>query len=52
MIKIFYMAGADIQDCFYAVRLPAGFEQFFVLPRPWFVQLGVVHDLIRSSKDP
>ena len=26
-----YMAGADIQDCFYAVRLPAGFEQFFVL---------------------
>ena len=26
-----HVAGADIRDCFYAVRLPHGLEQFFVL---------------------
>lgn len=26
-----YTAGSDIRDCFYAVRLPEGLEQFFVL---------------------
>lgn len=29
--QFLYTAGSDIRDCFYAVRLPSGLEQFFVL---------------------